>query len=154
MIALLIVIALTLFFLEIFVPGGVLAILGVLFMVIAASMTFADHGIFAAVWVFVGGLLAGVLLFLIELKFLTGTRVGARWFYHSDANTTSSGRSGSEQLTDAEGETLTRMVPGGKVRIAGRIYSAVSIDGYLAKGTPVVVKQADPFTIKVSSRQS
>ncbi len=154
MIALLIIIAFSLFFLEIFVPGGVLAIIGVLLLVVAASMTLAEHGIVAAVWVFVGSLLAGIILFVVELKFFLGTRLGARWFYHHDTNTTRTGFTDVTDLVGQEGETVTRMIPGGKVRIAHGTYTAVSLDGYLAKGTRIVIKQADPFSLKVSTHSS
>ena len=152
MIFVLLSLALILFLLEIFLPGGVIALVGVVLIGIASVYAFIDYGPSVGLSVFVGGLLVSLLFFYLELKVLAGTRFGRSVFTHQQVSTGGTGLGETSQLIGQEGLTLTPMSPGGKVRLGDQVYSAVSIDGYIAKGSTVIVKDADTFSIRVSNR--
>lgn len=152
MITILLIVALALFFLEIFIPGGILAFAGVLFVCAASVRAFIEYGATVGFSVFIGGILVALFLLYLELKFLTQTGIGKRLFGHQQVTTSAAGLGDTSHLIGQEGVAATRMTPGGKVRIGDATYAALSIDGYLAKGTTVIVKEADSFTIRVSTR--
>lgn len=151
-IVLLLLIALILFFVEIFAPGGILGFGGCVLICVAAALTFRDYGTWMALLVLIGGLGVGAVMFFFELHFLMHTRLGRSLFYHHGVQATQLGYAPEEAsaLVGQRGETVTRMTPTGKVRIGETIYPATSTDGYLAKGTTVVINAANSASIKVS----
>lgn len=151
-IVLLIGIALALFLVEFIVPGGILAIVGFLAICVAAVIAFNLHGAAAGLGVFVGGGLLAVMVMLLELKFLSSSRISKRWFQHKDVSQDPLGFENVADLVGKTGEALTPMTPTGKVMIEQTIYPAASLDGFLPKGSLVVVKKADRALIRVSSQ--
>ncbi len=144
--------ALVLFLLEIFVPGGFLALGGVVLIMAGSVLAFIEYGPLVGLFVFIGGLLVSLLFFFLEIKVLAFTKAGKSLFIHQQVSSGSSGLGDTSHLVGKAGETITPMSPGGKVRIDGKEYAAVSLDGFLPKGRTVVVKDADSFTIRVSNR--
>ncbi|MFP4282041.1 MAG: NfeD family protein [Opitutales bacterium] len=149
-IILLLILALGLCFIEIFAPGGIFALIGGVFVIIAAILGFQEYGPRVGIWILVGGAAVGTTLFFLEMKLILGTGFGSKRFAHREANEDRTGFIDSEALVGEPGETVTRMVPGGKVKVGDQVYPAISLDGYLPQGTPVVVRQADPSVIRIS----
>lgn len=145
------VIALIFFLVELIVPGGILGILGVISICAASIAAFVNYGTVSALTVFVGGALLSLLFFLFEMKFIASSHWGKKWFQHHEVSATMVGYDNVEALIGMTGETITVMKPAGKVLIDGIVYEAASLDGYLSKGTSVVVKKADRALIRVTS---
>lgn len=145
-------IALFLFFLEIFVPGGILAVLGGFLIIAASGVGFQEYGVITGLSVLVGGSLIAVLFFYFELKFIGSSPIGRKIFGSHSVSSGKSGLDADPGLVGAEGVTLTKLVPGGKVKIGDIIYPATSMDGYLTKDTIVIVREIGAFTLKVSTR--
>jgi membrane-bound ClpP family serine protease len=153
-IILLLLLALGFCFIEIFAPGGIFAAFAALFVVTASVIGFSEYGVRVGLYILLGGGVVGTLLFFLEMKLILGTGFGLKRFAHLQANTTRLELADIELLAGKSGETVTRMVPGGKISVDGRLYPATSIDGYLPQGTPIVVTQAGPFSIKVSQTKT
>ncbi len=152
-IATLILIALILFFFEIVLPGGILAIIAVVLISIASFIAFEDYGAGAGVAVFLGSGLLALGTFLLEIKLLRGTRFG-RLFSHNEIQHSNTGAVDYDKTTGQSGVTLTTMAPTGTVEIGGKSYPAQSLDGYLSKGTAITVIRTDPFQLKVKKQQT
>jgi membrane-bound serine protease (ClpP class) len=139
-----------LFFFEIFAPGGLLALLGILALLAASAVAFTDFGLFPAIAVFTGGAVAGIVLFFIEIKLLQKTALGNQLSLQSTISGQSAPVASSmENLVGKEGVTLTRLTPSGKVRIDGREHVARSQGGFLDAGTPVRVVRSEVFNLIV-----
>jgi len=139
--------------LEMFVPGGVLGILGGICIIAGTVLTYEAFGAMGAVWY---GALASVLLvavILVEFKLLPKTQFGRRLFLTS----TSGGRRGAETagppgadaLAGQRGEALTTLAPTGVVRIGGEQYEAFSEDGLLERGESIEAIGRDNFRVIV-----
>jgi membrane-bound serine protease (ClpP class) len=61
---------------------------------------------------------------------------------------------GIQGIIGERGEALTELAPHGQVRIHGEIWSARSLDGALAPGTPVVVESVSGLTLHVRTHHS
>lgn len=143
-----ILLALLLFFFEIFVPGGILATIGVLALVAAAVLAHGDYGLLGSGLILTGAVLAGVALFFVEIRLLQRTALGRQLSLQSEI----AGKANvevAENLTGKSGVTLTRLAPSGTVQVDGRAYTASCKSSYLPAGTPVRVIRVDPFNIIV-----
>ncbi|MBC2596336.1 NfeD family protein [Ruficoccus amylovorans] len=143
----LIVIALVLLFLEIFLPGGVLAVIAVGCLLAASYLTYSQYGPLPGLGVFAGSLLLCLVFFYFELKLIKSRRIGK--FLRSEGSIQSSSNTpaGDDSLVGQRGSALTTMAPSGRVRIADRNYEAATQGGYVAKGTPVEVVRVESFKL-------
>lgn len=148
----LLLLAIALFALEFFVPGGVLGAIAVLLIIIATVQSFVAFGPTVGVGVLFGGSILCLGMIFLEMHLVAHSTFGQRLFGNRKVSEGGAGLGDTTHLIGQEGVAETRMVPGGKVRIAGQLYAAVSNDGYLEKGTPIIVKSADTFTIRIQSR--
>jgi membrane-bound serine protease (ClpP class) len=151
LLATLLVVALMLFFFEIFMPGGVLAVIGGILLLIAAGLAWNDYGPMWAMLIFFGGTLAGLILFFIEIKLLASSRIG-RQIRLESAITGTALPPPPVDLVGQEGVTLTTCAPAGKVAVHGQTYEASSVDGLLPAGTQVRILRADPFKLVISKK--
>lgn len=140
--------AFVLFFFEIFVPGGVLAMVGGLFLLAAAVLTYTEYGFIWAISLFLLGLVAAIGLFFLEIRFITHTPFGKQLFLQNTISASLNPRA-DEKLVGEEGVTLTTLSPGGKVRIKEAVYTAAALGGFLDKGTPVRVVRSETFKLIV-----
>ena len=147
----LLIISFVLFFFEIFLPGGVLAIIGGLVLLIASAMAFTEWGFAAAVGLFFFGVLGAILMFFIEVKLISQTRFGRQFALKSTIATRLNPRA-DEKLVGAEGVTLTKLAPSGKVEIGGAVYTAAAEDGFLDKGISVSVSRTETFHLIVKAK--
>lgn len=147
----LILIAFVLFFLEIFMPGGVLAIIGGLLLLAASWITFDEYGVIpAAVMLFATAVL-GVVMFFVEVRILTRSPLGKQFRLETQI-TASVNPKQDEALVGMSGVTLTTLVPSGKVQVQNKVYQASALEGYLEKGTPVTVVRSETFKLIVAKK--
>jgi membrane-bound ClpP family serine protease len=150
-IILLFALALVLFFFEVFVPGGVLGILGGVLMAIGCGIAFYEFGVNGGAIASVLALALVGLTLYIELVLLPKTRFGKKLFL--DAAVSATSQPPPAQPTDVVGQTgeaLTTLAPSGVVLIGGRKYEASSQSGLLPKGAAIKVTGLDNFRLLVS----
>lgn len=150
--------AFLLFFLEIFTPGGILALLGAILILLASVLAYGEWGFFPAVLIFLFGLVGAVVMFFIEIRFLSRTPLGKQLSLQSTISNSLTSWAGDdlsgtgEKLVGSEGVTLTTLAPGGKVQVNGKIYTAAAEDGYLEKGAPIRVLRNETFKLIVQRK--
>ena len=142
-------IALVLFLFEIFVPGGILGILGILCMLAACWVAYKEIGSVAATITFLVALVISLGMFILELKVISKTRFGQSFFHKTSLQETSLKPQAGAEVIGKVGETSTRMNPTGMVVIDGVRYEASSRTGLLDKGVSVKAVNVDNFRIIV-----
>lgn len=142
-------IALVLFLFEIFVPGGILGILGIFCMFAACWVAYKEIGPVAATITFLVALVISLGMFILELKVISKTRFGQRFFHKTSLQESSLKPQAGDEVIGKVGETSTRMNPTGMVVIDGVRYEASSRTGLLDKGVSVKVVNVDNFRIIV-----
>lgn len=141
--------------LEVFVPGGVLGVLGGLAMLGGCAMAFYDYGPRGGTMaVAVGLVLLGVMLYA-ELVWLPRTRLGGKLFLRRTIESKSQPPvAEAATIVGRAGEAVTTLAPSGYVVIDGRRYEAFSQSGFIVRGTPVQVVSMDNFRLVVSQSKA
>ncbi len=135
---------------EVFLPGGILGVIGGVFLLIGCGLAFWKFGLDGgAIALAVALGLSGLTVYL-ELVLLPKTGIGRKMFLTAEVSGTSQPRPALPELVGKTGTTLTTLAPTGYVAIDGHSYEAQSQDGLLAKGAAVRVVAMDPFSLKVS----
>ncbi len=145
----LVLVALVLFFFEILIPGGILAIIGVAVLFGASYAAYDKFGPVAAALTFFLSLTVSIMMLVIELILLPKIPLGKKLFLGSKNQSDSSPAQAKIDMTGKKGETLTTMAPTGMVLIEGRQYEASSQSGMLEKGAAVEVTAQDNFRLIV-----
>jgi membrane-bound ClpP family serine protease len=143
--------AFVLFFFEIFVPGGILAAVGGLFLLGASVVTYTEYGAIWAIALFFLGLLAAVGLFFLEIRFITHTPFGKQLSLQ-DTVSARLNPLADQNLIGEEGVTLTTLAPSGKVRVNDTTLIAAAQSGFIEKGTPIRVVRIETFKLIVERK--
>ena len=143
--------AFVLFFFEIFVPGGLLAVLGGLFLLAAAAVAYTEWGLIWAVSIFFGGLVMALVMFFLEIRLIANTRFGQQLSLQSTIAAQLNPKA-DDKLVGTEGVTLTILAPTGRVELGGKVYTASAEDGYLEKGVPIRVLRSETFKLIVAKK--
>lgn len=124
---------------EIYIPGGVLGIMGVVCLGIAAVLGFGIGPMVG--WIsLLGILLFGITAAVFWLKIFPRSSAGRRLTLSSDGKDFKSGPPELAKLKGRRGQTRTALRPGGVARIEGRRVDVVAEDGvWLDAGTEVEV---------------
>ncbi|HSH09401.1 MAG TPA: NfeD family protein [Oceanipulchritudo sp.] len=144
----LIIIAFALFFFEIFMPGGILAVIGAILLLIASFLAYDELGFSWALAIFFAGPLGALAMFFVEIKFISKTRFGNQLSLKSTIAAQLNPKA-DENLVGQEGVTLTILAPSGKVRVGGTTYTASAEDGLIDKDVPVRVIRTETFKLIV-----
>lgn len=145
----LIVFALVLLFLEMIVPGGVLAVVASILILAASVVAWQQYGPFPAFLVFIGSAVLALMFFFIEVQLLSKTRLGS-WIRHTGTIEGSSLKPADDPgLMGSEGEVVVSLRPEGRVKVGDRLYDARSESGWLETGERVRVIRANAFSLIV-----
>ena len=135
----LLIIGLLLLFLEFFVPGAVFGILGGI--AIAASLFYfaiENHSPWELLLYF---LAVGILLFyLVKFTLWRIRKTNPKHTLYSDADQKGFVASTFDRTTiGKQGIVLTDLKPGGYILVGNKKYQAISLSGYISKGSDVEV---------------
>lgn len=145
----LLITAFILFFFEIFVPGGILAVAGGLLLLVACALTYTEYGAVWAVTLLIGGLIAALLLFFLEIRMISHTRFGKQFALQSTIAAKLNPMADPE-LVGREATTLTTLAPTGKIGLDGKTYVAQIEDGFIEKGHSVKIVRIETFKLIVA----
>jgi len=123
---------------EIFVPGGVVGVLGALALVgaiIAGFKAFPDLGIFIAV----GILLLVGLVMLLWIRIFPNTAIGKRMTVSKNLSDAKAAQSGLADLMGKTGEAVTDLRPAGFATIESRRIDVVTRGEMVRRGATVKV---------------
>ena len=135
--------------LEIFLPGGVLGIMGGVAMLIGTAFAFRDHGAAGGAIALVAALVLVSAAFYLELVILPKTRMGRGLVLSAQVTGTAS-TPGDAALVGRTCEAATVLAPSGFVVVDGRRMEAFCRDGFVEAGTKLVIQGTDNFRIIVS----
>jgi membrane-bound serine protease (ClpP class) len=142
--------AFVLFMAEMFVPGGILAIIGGFSLVVACGCAIIAFG--PLIGIFVALLLIALTLAgcIYWISIMPDTRIGKRFaLSHDLANEESSE---SDPLEGKSGVAETDLRPGGFARIDGRKIDVVASRGYIEQGTSIVVRAVHGSRVVVQEK--
>ncbi len=149
-ILLLFVLGIVLLVFDLFTPGPILAILGVLAFLGATQQAFDQFGIWGGLLAFAAGAVLLVVAMYIEYGLLPKTKLGKKLFLHTPEHGASLSATSSAALTGKEAVALTPLKPTGQVEIEGKRYEARSLDGQAEKGARLRVVGAENFSLTVT----
>lgn len=144
------VLGLALVMLEIFIPGGVVGVLGGICLLAGVAFAFDAYGMEGAIIAFCVGLVGLVACLWFEFKILPKTAAGKRLFLNDVVGGTSQKDVGEESMLGKTASTVTALAPSGYVVFEGKRLEAVSRSGFLEKGERVRIESIDQFKITVS----
>jgi membrane-bound serine protease (ClpP class) len=148
----LLVIAVLLFFFEIFIPGGFLAALGMACILGAAVLAATNYGVVTGVLVFFAGTVAVIILFFVEVKWLLRAPWARRIQHEGTIAGASLKKVDVEDRIGAEAVAVTRLTPSGRIRLDGKLLEAKSENGWVEPGEKVVIVGSDVFHVWVSRK--
>ncbi len=137
--------------LEVFLPGGVLGVLGAGAMVAGSVVAFREYGFGGGVLAVVAGAILVTGSIILEFIILPRTAWGRR-LYLSASVTGAATRpaEGDAALIGRECEAATVLAPSGLVLLDGRKREAFCRDGFAETGARLIVRGADNFRLIVS----
>jgi membrane-bound ClpP family serine protease len=125
-------------FLEFFLPGAVLAVIGTLILLVSLGLVFAQHSSF---W--------GIVYMLALILLVFGTCKLALWrikrspskshFYHGEDQEGFLASSFDSSLIGKEGTVSTELKPAGHILVEGKLYQAISETGFVSRGSAVKI---------------
>ncbi|GAB4231371.1 MAG: hypothetical protein Tsb0021_09820 [Chlamydiales bacterium] len=140
MIAILLLLSgLILIFLEFYLPGGIMGVAGAIMIASAVIIVALQWQSWFAIILFLIATAVGLYV-VIKVALWHIKRTGAKGSIY--LNTDQSGYRASSfdtSLIGKQGEALSDMRPGGRINIEGKKYQALSISGYIPKGSRLTV---------------
>lgn len=147
----LIIAALLLFFAEIFAPGVILFLIGLLLLVAASIVAAAKYGAMGGMLTFAASVALSTIMLFVEIYLMKNSKWG-KLFHHTTSNQAiSNPPPGTPDIVGKIGTVLSTMTPSGMVTIEGRNFQAYSRSGHLSKGVRIKVVGRDAFKLIVEA---
>ena len=137
----LLVAGITLLLAEVFLPGMVAGVLGVVCLLGVAVVGFAEFGPQTGSLIVIGELVAGTLLTVLWMRFFPKTPLGKK--YILDPSTASHAPTQPEKWMGSKGVALTDLRPAGSARLDGEKVDVITTGEHLEAGTRVRVVRVD-----------
>lgn len=138
---------------EVLVPGGILGIAGGALLLAGCILSFLRYGSTGGLLALAASILVGALVFFIEFKILSKTRVGKRLFLSHQITATATALHGdARDLVGKAALSSTVLAPSGYVTIDGKRYEAVSQSGHINPGSELEVVDANHFQLTVKAK--
>jgi membrane-bound serine protease (ClpP class) len=132
---------------EVFLPGMVAGVLGVVCLLGAAVVGFAEFGPKAGSLILITELLAGTALTILWMRYFPKTPLGKK--YILDASTAAHAPTEPEKWMGHEGVALTDLRPAGSARLNGAKVDVITSGEHLESGTAIKVIRVDGPSIFV-----
>lgn len=132
---------------EVFLPGMVAGVLGVVCLLGAAVVGFAEFGPKTGTLILMAELFAGTILTILWMRFFPKTPFGKK--YILDPSTAAHSSKESDKWLGHEGQALTDLRPAGAARFNGEKVDVITTGDHLESGTRVKVIRVDGPSIFV-----
>lgn len=127
-----------LIFLEFFLPGAVMAVLGTLSLLVSIGLFFVQYPAFWGI-VFMLSVLIAVYITCKLALWRVKRSQGKGNFYHAEDQEGYLASTFDLQLVGKEGIVSTELKPAGHILVDGQLYQALSETGFISKGCPVKI---------------
>ncbi len=151
-IALFFIIGVLLLGFEVFIPGGILGVLGGLALLGGCGLAFSNYGLSGGMIAVSVGLVLVAAMLIFEFVILPKTAMGKRLFLTASIKGTAKSAR-AKDLTGISGKTVTALAPTGYVLIEGQQHEAFCRSGFLDAGVAVKVIGMDNFRLIVTSEK-
>lgn len=148
----LLIASVALLFAEVFLPGMVAGVLGVVCLMGVAVIGFAEFGPHVGGLILMAELLAGTVLIILWMRYFPKTPLGKK--YILDPSTAAHAPLGMERWLGQEGITLTDLRPAGSARFNQEKVDVMTTGEHLEAGVRVRVSRVDGSSIFVRRAQS
>jgi len=130
-----------LIFVDIFLPGGILATCGAVIVAIGVITTYVQHGTMWGTAALLGSALLAIVLLVTGFKVLTHSRLGNLIFLDPTPGKTSPGAAtvDTHTLVGKEVVAETYLRPAGRIQLESEPYDAISSGGYIPPGSRIRV---------------
>ena len=132
---------------EVFLPGMVAGVLGVVCLLGAAVVGFAEFSPQIGSLILMAELLAGTILTILWMRYFPKTALGKK--YILDPSTATHASTKSEKWMSREGVALSDLRPAGSSRLEGEKVDVITSGEHLESGTRVKVVRVDGPSIFV-----
>lgn len=135
---------------EVFLPGGIIGLMGGAAMLGGVVMAHSEYGAQGAFIASAVAILLIILALFIEFKILPKTTMGQRLFLSKSVESSNQYSKGEDDMIGKECQTITALMPTGLVMLDGLRLEAASRSGFIEKNERVKVTARDNFRIIVS----
>lgn len=127
-----------LIFLEFFLPGAVMAVLGTLSLLVSIGLFFVQY---SALWgiIFMLGVFLAVFITCKLALWQVKRSQEKGHFYHGEDQEGFLASAFDPQLIGKEGIVSTELKPAGHIVVEGHVYQALSETGFISKGNSVKI---------------
>ena len=132
---------------EVFLPGMIAGVLGVVCLLGAAVVGFAEFGPKVGSLILMAELFAGTVLTILWMRYFPKTPLGKK--YILDPSTAAHAPTEPEKWLGHEGMALTDLRPAGSARLDGEKVDVITSGEHLESGTQVKVVRVDGPSIYV-----
>lgn len=132
---------------EVFLPGMIAGVLGVVCLLGAAVVGFAEFGPKVGSLILMAELFAGTVLTILWMRYFPKTPLGKK--YILDPSTAAHAPTEPEKWLGYEGVALTDLRPAGSARLDGEKVDVITSGEHLESGTQVKVVRVDGPSIFV-----
>ena len=132
---------------EVFLPGMIAGVLGVVCLLGAAVVGFAEFGPKVGSFILMAELIAGTVLTILWMRYFPKTPLGRK--YILDPSTAAHAPTEPEKWLGHEGTALTDLRPAGSARLDGEKVDVTTSGEHLESGTRVKVVRVDGPSIFV-----
>lgn len=132
---------------EVFLPGMVAGVLGVVCLLGAAVVGFAEFGPKVGSLILMSELVAGIILVILWMRYFPKTPLGKK--YILDPSSAAHAPKDAERWLGREGLALTDLRPAGAARLDGEKVDVITTGDHLESGVRVRVVRVDGPSIFV-----
>lgn len=138
---------------DFFLPGFVLAAIGVVFMVVATVLCGLNHGLTTTLALICGEVLIAGLAGWLSLKYFPRTKVGQHMILNETLQAAHASPGANTQLVGREGVAQTVLRPAGIAQVDGQRLDAVAESDMIERGSPIKVVAVEGSRIIVRKIQ-
>lgn len=124
---------------EIFIPGGILGVLGSFFLFAAIVLSFSAFDTQTALLVSIGTIVLSGIIIGLAMKLFPKSRMGKGLILEKDASRFKSADQTLDHLLDKKGITETPLSPAGIATIDNERVDVISESSWIDDGTPIHV---------------
>ncbi|NEQ68839.1 MAG: serine protease [Symploca sp. SIO2D2] len=137
---------------EVFVPGGVLGVLGSLCILAGVVVAYDEYGLMGGATSLGVAAILTVIALYVELKILPKTSLGRRLFLTRaiEGDSQAKKEEGSDSIVGKIAQSVTPLAPTGVVSLDGKKMEASSRSGFVDKNVDVKIVGKETFRIIVS----
>lgn len=137
-----------LIFVEFFVPGGILGLIGAILMLVGIVLVFNTYGALWGLTTVLGSMIFGFIMIFVSMKVFPNTPIGKHYIL-AEGIEADSYKVDKAVYSGKEGTAATPLRPSGKALIDGKRVDVVAEGGLVETGEPIRVVRVEGLRVVV-----